>query len=224
MSPFDEGLLELFSHWYGGVPPDLRIEAHGGITGAKMAELWRTLWFAKGALQAGVDAALRAQFEPLLRQVDLAPGAALPSPPARFSPRQATVWRLGLLILLDQVTRNVYRNSAGAYSGDALARRLVEQVMPQFDALPLPCRLSLVLVYIHSEDVADVARVEALLARVKASPEFGRYSEVWPSMTGIATNHRDRMLLLGRVPERNQWLGRASTQQELAYMAAVLGP
>ena len=221
LTPFDEGVLDLFSHWYAGVPPDLRIEAHGGMTGAKMVDVWRTLWFAKPPIQAGVDAALRARFGRLLEAVDLSPGAPLPQPPAHHPPRSAMVWQVGVLILLDQVTRNVFRGTARAYSGDALARRLVEALMPSFDALPLPIRITLTLVFIHSEDAADVGRVEALLARMQASPAHSRYCEAWPSLCGIAGNHRDRMRLFGRVPERNAFLQRASTEQELAYMEAM---
>lgn len=221
LSAFDEGVLDLFSHWYGGVPPDLRIESHGGMTGAKMVDAWRTLWFAKPPTQAGVDAALRARFGPLLEGLDVSPGAPLPQPPPHLPPRGAMVWQLGVLILLDQVTRNIYRGTARAYSGDALARRLVEGLMPSFDELPLPIRITLTLVFIHSEDAADVGRVEALLARMQASPAHSRYAEVWPSLCGIAGNHRDRMSLFGRVPERNALLHRASTEQELAYMEAM---
>lgn len=186
LSPFDEGLLELYSLWYSGVPPDLRIEARGGIDGSKMVKLWQTLWFAKPPIQAGVDATLRERFLPLLAQVDLSPGAATPTPPAFLSPMHAKVWTIGFIILCDQITRNVFRDSARAYSGDALARRLVESLVPAFDELPLPIRLSVILVYIHSEDTADLEVVHSLMERVKASKAFGNYSEVWPSLTGIA--------------------------------------
>ena len=44
---------------------------------------------------------------------------------------------------------------------------------------------------------------------------------VWQSLSAIAGNHRDRMRLFGRVCERNRILGRASTEAEIAYMAAT---
>ena len=65
----------------------------------------------------------------------------------------------------------------------------------------------------------SAAQVEALLASM--APDMACHGAVWASLTGIAGNHRDRMRLFGRIPERNVFLGRESSEEERAYLAAV---
>lgn len=118
------------------------------------------------------------------------------------------LWHIGLAILCDQVSRNAFRGTAAAYRFDGLARRIAEaQLRPIFDKLPVAIRMSVVLIYVHSEDIADVAVVEDLLARLRPALEL-LSPFVWSSLTAIASNHRDRMNQFGRVCERNVILGR----------------
>ena len=65
------------------------------------------------------------------------------------------MWNIGVIILCDQIARNVFRNSARAYALEALARRLIKPLLEEFDSLPVPVRVTLILVLIHSEDLAD---------------------------------------------------------------------
>ena len=118
------------------------------------------------------------------------------------------LWHLGLAILCDQVSRNAFRGTPAAYRFDGLARRIAEaQLRPIFDKLPVAIRMSVVLIYVHSEDIADVAVVEDLLAKLR--PALEPLSPfVWSSLTAIASNHRDRMKQFGRVCERNVILER----------------
>ena len=53
------------------------------------------------------------------------------------------------------------------------------------------------------------------LARVQSQLE-NDCNFVFQSLRRIANNHRDRMRLFGRIPERNKFLGRHSSAQELA--------
>ena len=71
-----------------------------------------------------------------------------------------------------QISRNAFRGTPRAYATDGLARRLAEaRLRPRFDELPVAARMSVVLVYIHSEDKADVAVVEDMLARLRPALE-----------------------------------------------------
>lgn len=118
---------------------------------------------------------------------------------------------LALLILLDQLPRNVHRGRAGAYGGDgraravakaAIARGLDLQVSPperQFFYLPL----------MHSESLADQDRCVRLFLTRQPDPDNLHH----------AAAHREVIRRFGRFPSRNAALGRADTQAEIAYRA-----
>ena len=158
-------------------------------------------WFAK---DADFDAAFRARF------LDLHFAAAR---------RELDAWAasadgvLALLILLDQFPRNAFRGSAQMYATDALARhfarlaveagldRLIEPELRQFCYLPFE----------HSEELADQERSLALARTL--GPRHARHAR-------HALRHRDIIARFGRVPHRNALLGRDSTPEELAFLAA----
>ncbi len=67
------------------------------------------------------------------------------------------LWHVGLAVLCDQVSRNVFRGTPSAYRFDDLARRIAEaELRPIFDKLPVAMRMSVVLIYLHSENLDDV--------------------------------------------------------------------
>ena len=135
--------------------------------------------------------------------------APLPAPPVELkNGEMRLLWHVGLAVLCDQVSRNIFRGNPAAYRFDGLARRIAEaELRPIFDKLPVAIRMSVVLIYVHSEDIADVAVVEDLLAKLR--PALEPLSPfVWSSLTAIASNHRDRMKQFGRVCERNVILER----------------
>ena len=216
----DESLTELVfdlvCEWYGaGVPAMKSIRS---ISSDTFAKLWTTLWFAKGELQRTVDAHLQ-RYGPLLA----APHDAWKSPPARFSAEHVLLWRLGWMLAWDQVSRNIFRGTARAYATDSAAREIAEVLHSEAAAVPLPVRVSIALVYIHSEDLSDLAYLHDVMLPAMEPEMRGAHPDVWRSLVGIATNHRDRMRAFGRIPERNAFLGRESTSEELAWMAAIRG-
>ena len=80
-----------------------------------------------------------------------------------------------------------------AYRFDGLARRIAEnELRPIFDKLPVAIRMSVVLIYLHSEDKDDVSVVDDLLARLRPALEL-LSPFVWSNLTVIASNHRDRI-------------------------------
>ncbi len=128
---------------------------------------------------------------------------------------------LALMILLDQFTRNAYRDTAAAFSGDALAREVAARALDKgFDrALPIPGRLLLYHPFEHSEDPADQQRSVALFAGLAAqSPsEWREYIE---SFLRYARAHQEVIDRFGRFPHRNVALGRESTPAEREWLAA----
>jgi uncharacterized protein (DUF924 family) len=144
--------LALFSEWYGIAPHWSRFK---GVKGEAFQTLWTTLWFAKGALTAPLDARLKQTYRVCFDVVEPFLAEGVPEAPSELPPPFKKIWLLGVMILCDQVSRNVFRNSARAYATDKLARRIAENFLGEFDALPVPVRVSLILVLVHSEDLED---------------------------------------------------------------------
>jgi uncharacterized protein (DUF924 family) len=124
---------------------------------------------------------------------------------------------LALCIVLDQFSRNLFRDGAEAFASDAKARAVSRQAIAQgFDGQLTPAeRVFLFLPLEHSEDPRDqdeLVRLFETLADVPgmAGPE---------SVIDYAHRHRDVIRLFGRFPHRNAVLGRVSTAAEKAYLA-----
>ncbi|MEQ1616914.1 MAG: DUF924 family protein [Terricaulis sp.] len=118
---------------------------------------------------------------------------------------------LALILLLDQIPRNIYRNSAHAFATDPLAQALADRaVNAGFDrATAMPLRIFFYLPFEHAENIALQARCVALM-EATGDAEFLKYAAL----------HRDIVARFGRFPHRNAALGRASTAEELAFLAA----
>jgi uncharacterized protein (DUF924 family) len=116
---------------------------------------------------------------------------------------------LALMILLDQIPRNIFRGTAHAYATDPLARSLARQAIEAgFDAQVDPTlRLFFYLPFEHSEDLDDQALSVRLHQRLS-----GRDADGW------AKQHQEVIRRFGRFPHRNAVLGRTSTQAELQYL------
>lgn len=116
---------------------------------------------------------------------------------------------LALIILLDQFPRNLHRNSTEAFSADAKARDVARTAVAHgFDQkLSAVERMFIYLPFEHSEDLEDQDYSVSLFTSL--GEETARY----------AADHRDVIRRFGRFPHRNAALGRASTPDELAYLA-----
>jgi uncharacterized protein (DUF924 family) len=124
---------------------------------------------------------------------------------------------LALVLLLDQVPRNIFRATPRCYAADAMAREVADRAMARgFDMLVPPAwRLFFYMPLHHSETLADQQRATTLVARLpdRRDPERGgnrRY--------GLP--YVDVIERFGRFPHRNAILGRESTPEELAFLAA----
>lgn len=118
---------------------------------------------------------------------------------------------LALLILLDQIPRNIYRGSAHAYATDALALHYADRfIAAGLDAAVDPeLRCFAYLPFEHSEAAADQTRAVALFTEL-ADEGYLRY----------AIAHQDVITRFGRFPHRNQALGRISTAEEQTWLDA----
>jgi uncharacterized protein (DUF924 family) len=116
---------------------------------------------------------------------------------------------LALVLLLDQIPRNIFRGSAHAFAADGLAQRVAERAIAAgFDAeIEAPHRIFLYMPFEHAEDLALQDRAVALVAAM-GDEEFARY----------AILHRDIVARFGRFPHRNAALGRIATPDEQAFL------
>ncbi|MFC0679495.1 DUF924 family protein [Lysobacter korlensis] len=116
---------------------------------------------------------------------------------------------LALVLLLDQIPRNVYRESAHAYATDGLARAHADRAVEAgFDAQVDPAlRVFFYLPFEHSESLADQRRSLELHARLEG-PDADRWARL----------HLDIIERFGRFPHRNAALGRVTTPEEQAFL------
>lgn len=141
---------------------------------------------------------------------------------ARFGPLHAAagrceLWawratpdgRLAEVIVLDQFSRNIHRDSADAFRSDSLALALAQEaVRTGADrALSQAGRDFLYMPYMHSESLAIHDAGGPLFAAngVAQTVEFER-------------RHREIVERFGRYPHRNAMLGRPSTPAEIEFL------
>jgi uncharacterized protein (DUF924 family) len=127
--------------------------------------------------------------------------------------------RLALVLLLDQLPRNLFRRQPEAFAGDARAQALVQAALAahEDEALPTIGRVFLYLPLTHAEALPlqdeCVRRFERL--RAEAAPE--RHAALEDNLR-YARLHRDIVARFGRFPHRNAALGRDSSPQELEFL------
>jgi uncharacterized protein (DUF924 family) len=120
---------------------------------------------------------------------------------------------LALVILLDQIPRNIFRDKAEAFASDAKAVAMAKRALNLgFDErVPEPQRQFFYLPLMHSESQCDQDRcVRLMMVRM---PETGA------SNLQHAIAHRDIIRRFGRFPFRNEALGRHSTRAEHLWLA-----
>jgi uncharacterized protein (DUF924 family) len=120
---------------------------------------------------------------------------------------------LALILLLDQLPRNLGRGTAAAFATDAHALSIAQQAIAEGsdrEFLPVQ-RWFFYLPLEHSEDLANQELGVALFEQLPAHPGQEQ---------AIAAAHQHRQLIqdFGRFPHRNIWLGRESTPAELEYL------
>jgi uncharacterized protein (DUF924 family) len=127
--------------------------------------------------------------------------------------------RLALILVLDQLSRNIHRGRAEAFAGDDLARALAEAAIDAGEHLAVPplYRLFFILPLEHHEDLGSQRRALALTEALAAEvpPALAKDAQGWVQ---FAEKHVELVRRFGRFPHRNAVLGRASTPEELAYL------
>ncbi|MFC3675110.1 DUF924 family protein [Ferrovibrio xuzhouensis] len=120
---------------------------------------------------------------------------------------------LALLILLDQFPRNIFRDTARAFAGDAQARSVARGAIDRgFDIVVAPVqRQFFYMPFQHSEDLADQEFGMLLFAALEKDLPGQKTFE-------FAERHRVIIAQFGRFPHRNAALGRDSTPEETEFL------
>lgn len=202
-----EGAAEILDYWFGSY---MRPGYEGPEPSDEEVTKKFPMWFRKNA---DVDSFVRAHFaDPL---IPLAHSGELQG--WEETPRGA----LALAVLLDQFSRNSYRESPKSFAQDPLAlavsKRAVEKGFDQ-QLPPIPASF-FYFAFEHSEDLADQDRsIKLFTALVSRSAEGSAIRNAADSMLLYAHKHRDVIVKFGRYPHRNNVLGRESTPEEVEYV------
>lgn len=126
---------------------------------------------------------------------------------------------LAYIIVLDQFSRNMFRGNAQMFAADELAREVCcEGLDAGFDdELDFDERVFFYLPLEHSENHSDHDRCEQVFTRLcETAPDELRSDADY--YLDFAKRHRAIIDRFGRYPHRNESLGRASTEEELAFL------
>jgi uncharacterized protein (DUF924 family) len=127
--------------------------------------------------------------------------------------------RLAFVILLDQVSRNIYRDTPRMYEADALAVEVAfEGVRLGHDlALATDERTFLYMPFMHAED-PELQDRGVRLFRGLRNELAGDAKRSVNNGVKFAIQHRDIVAEFGRFPHRNAILGRESTASEVEFL------
>jgi len=195
-------LYQLLVDWYGTT------NLNRSLSSTQVTDQWTTVWFAKREQQKLIDQKLMKYHSAIEYFIGFQPTTLLE--------------KMAMIILYDQITRNIFRGTENAYKYDHIARQialtLVETV--SLSELPIQFLLTILICLIHSEQIEHLDLVESLIQQyVVKNPSID--SNLLMSLSGIAKNHYDRIQLFGRIPERNRFIGRQSNPSEISFMEAV---
>lgn len=127
--------------------------------------------------------------------------------------------KLAVIILLDQFSRNIFRESSEAFAKDHMALKLAKELIRSNEDVELE-PIQRVFVYLaleHAENVEDqslsVKKYEELLEEVDEG-----LKSIYESFLEYAIRHKVIIDRFGRFPHRNEILGRESTKEEIEFL------
>jgi uncharacterized protein (DUF924 family) len=188
----------------GSLPDRARalLDAWFGPPGDPDRERQRQIWFKSTA-----------EFDASLRQVFLADYEAAAAGEL-YSWEASPEGALALVLLLDQIPRNIFRGTPRAYATDAAAGAVADRALERgLDRLfPLVWRRFFYMPFHHSENLEDQRRSLALFEAVPRDPDRAG------SLRRYGRPYIEVIERFGRFPHRNAILGRESTPEEIAFL------
>ena len=154
-------------------------------------------WFSKSD---DFDNLIRERFE------DLAESAAK----SELDDWRATIeGRLAEIIVLDQFSRNLWRDTPKAFAQDSMSMALAQEAVkhPDYQGLPAIQRKFILMPYMHSES-AQIHNQAVELFKALNDDKTLDYE----------LRHKEIIDRFGRYPHRNEVLGRKSTPEEIEFL------
>ena len=187
---------EVLDFWFGELDSE-------GLASPELSKRW---W----AKDPELDALIRQRFGALHEQLSAGDLATWP---------QDARSRLAAVIVLDQFSRNMYRDTAGMFAADERALSLaIDGIERGLDReLPVDMRTFLYMPLMHSEQVAVQDRCVELFRALRRELR-GKAEERVAHSVKFAKMHRDIVARFGRFPHRNAALGRDSTETEVEFL------
>ena len=121
---------------------------------------------------------------------------------------------VALIILLDQFSRNLFRDDKQAFAQDYKARLITNETVDRgyLEDINLDQKHFMLLPLLHSEDISDHVYAQNLCdAHLKNHPQFIDIKKAWDDHTYVIKK-------FGRYPHRNKILGRTSTPEEELFL------
>ena len=127
-----------------------------------------------------------------------------------FAWRSTPEGRLAEILVLDQFSRNIFRDTPRAFAQDALALVLAQElvVSGQDRSLPVAQRIFAYMPYMHSESALVHMQGVALFTQLGIQDNLN-----------FELRHKAIIERFGRYPHRNAILGRTSTPEELDFLS-----
>ena len=193
MQPW-QPLLDL---WFGD-------EADDALRATRQAPLW---W----GKNSETDALLASRFGELAQ-------AAAEGSLAHWA--DAPNGRLALILLLDQLPRNIHRGTPAAFAQDPLARDLCLKGLSigADQSLSPLARVFFYLPLEHAESREQQARSVALFETLAAEQAGTPAQATFAGFADFSRRHQVIIERFGRFPHRNDILGRTSTPEEVEFL------
>ena len=121
---------------------------------------------------------------------------------------------LALIILLDQFSRNLFRESGKAFEQDEKSRSVLLKIIANnfLDKMNESERLFALLPLIHSENISDHEKAYELMEKyLKNHSQLEKIKKFW-------LDHTAAIKKFGRYPHRNKVLNRLSSKNEIEFL------
>ena len=121
---------------------------------------------------------------------------------------------LALIILLDQFSRNLFRENSKSFEQDEKSRSVLHKILENnfLETMNESERLFALLPFIHSENINDHKKLYKLMDQyLKDHPGIKDIKKFW-------TDHTKVIKKFSRYPHRNKVLGRKSTSEEIEFL------
>mgnify|MGYP000353064763 FL=1 len=195
----------VLDYWFGEEAADGSMPPRSA---QQIAKQQSKFWWSKNE---SIDADIRQRFEPVLKALLTGHYSSWLSSPQG---------RLAAIIVLDQFSRNMYRENAQAFSQDSLALYWTLEGIRQGDDKKLT-PLQRVFFYLPLEHCEQPNMQNLAIEKFTQLGEDApaSFTELAKGFVSYAHQHQEVIARFGRFPHRNALLNRISTAQEKDYLA-----